>query len=50
MLLVVELNGSTMISRIGVQNVIAVAGTRPRPSIAAVSTLFIGNCAGKLHL
>jgi hypothetical protein len=26
------------------------AGTRPTPSIAAVSTLFIGNCAGKLHL
>ena len=26
------------------------AGTGPRPSVAAVSTLFIGNCAGKLHL
>jgi len=27
-----------------------VAGTRPRPSGAAVSMLFIGACAGKLHL
>jgi len=26
------------------------AGTGPRPSIAAVSTLFFGNCAGKLHV
>jgi hypothetical protein len=26
------------------------AGTRPTPSVAAVSTLFIWNCAGKLHL
>jgi hypothetical protein len=25
-------------------------GPEPRPSVAAVSTLFIGNCAGKLHL